>query len=65
MKVLKFCLLMSVMDGLDFEGFGDCLLEKGLHEYVVVTIVSNIICRETFPTLTESNLKELSPTIGD
>ena len=48
LKVLKFCLLISVMDGLDFEVFGDYLLEKGLHEDVVATIISNRICSETF-----------------
>lgn len=56
---------MSVMDGLDFEGFGDYLLEKGLHEDVVATIITNRICSETFLALTESNLKELLPTTGD
>lgn len=56
---------MSVMDGLDFEAFGEYLLEKGLHEDVVATIISNRICDETFLALTESDLKELAPTIGD
>ena len=55
---------MSVMDGLDFEGFGDYLLEKGLHEDVV-TIITNRICSETFLALTESSLKELLPITGD
>ena len=50
---------------LDFEAFGEYLLEKGLHEDVVATIISNRICSETFLALTESDLKELAPTIGD
>ena len=53
------------MDGLDFEVFGNYLLEKGLHEDVVATIISNRICSETFLALTERNLKKLAPTIGD
>ena len=57
--------VLSVMDGFDFEAFGDFLLEKGLHEDVVATIISNRICSETFLDLTEIDLKELAPTIGD
>ena len=53
------------MDELDCEAFGEYLLEKGLHEDVVATITSNRICSETFVALTESDLKELTPTIGD
>ena len=41
------------------------VLEKGLHEDVVATIISNKICSETFLNLTEIDLKELAPTIGD
>ena len=57
--------VLSVMDGFDFEAFGDFWLEKGLHEDVVATIISNRICSETFLDLTEIDLKELAPTIGD
>lgn len=49
----------------DFEEFGDYLLQNGLHEDVVATVISNRICSETFLHLTESDLKELAPTVGD
>ena len=50
---------------MDFEEFADYLLKEGLHEDVVSAIFSNRICSETFLDLTESDLKELAPTIGD
>lgn len=64
-RTLEGVKVLSAMDDFDFDAFGDYLLEKGLHEDVVATIINNRICPETFLDLTESDLKELAPTIGD
>ena len=49
----------------DFQEFGEYLLQNGVHEDVVATVVNNRICCETFLDLSESDLKELAPTVGD
>ena len=51
--------------GFDYEDFGEFLLGQGLHEDVVSAIISNRICSEAFVDLMESDLKDLTPTIGD
>ena len=56
---------MVSLECFDFQEFGDYLLKEGVHEDVVSAIVSNRICSETFLDSTESDLKELAPTIGD
>ena len=50
---------------LNCEDFGHFLEAKGVYEDVVSTFVNNRICGRTFLTLTEDDLKELVPIIGD
>ena len=45
----------------DFQEFGEYLLQNGVHEDVAATR----ICSETFLDLSEWNLKELAPTVGN
>ena len=49
----------------DYEEFGAFLQEQGLHKDVVSAIIDNRICSEAFVDLTENDLKDLAPTIGD
>jgi len=49
----------------DFEAFTDYLHRKGLHEYVISTVISNRINSELFLSLMEGDLKELALAIGD
>lgn len=55
---------MEFSDGWDFEAFADYLRAKGLHEDVVSAVLANRIS-ELFLSLTEGDLKELAPAIGD
>ena len=50
---------------LNYEDFAHFLETEGLHEDVISAFVNNRICRQTFLTLTEDDLKELVPVIGD
>ena len=52
-------------EGFDYEEFGAFLLEQGLHKDAISAITNNRICSEAFVDLTESDLKDLAPTIGD
>lgn len=54
-----------MVEGFDYEDFGDFLLGQGLHKDVVSTIIRNRIGNEAFVDLTEGDLKDLAPTIGD
>jgi len=45
--------------------FSDFLMEQGFHEDVISTFSNNRICGSTFCDLTEEDLKELLPVIGD
>jgi len=50
---------------LDYEGFAHFLETEGLHEDVVSAFFDNRICGQNFLALTEDDLKELVPIIGD
>ena len=45
--------------------FTDFLMKEGFHEDVISSFSSNRICGATFCSLTEEDLKELLPVIGD
>jgi len=47
------------------EDFVAYLTEKGLHEDVIARVVDNRITSAIFLDLTEEDLKELAPAIGD
>ena len=53
------------INGLNLEDFGDFLLEKGIHEEVASLFISNRITGSVFLWLSEDDIKELTPTIGD
>ena len=50
---------------LNCKDFAHFLEAEGLHEDIVSAFVDNRICRQTFLALTEDDLKELLPIIGD
>ena len=50
---------------MECEEFADYLLAKGLHEEVVSKIVANRIDGLLFVGLSEDEIKELAPAIGD
>ena len=50
---------------MECEEFSDYLLAKGLHEDVVSKIVGNRIDGQLFISLSEDEVKELAPVIGD
>lgn len=56
---------MEFSDDWDSEAFADYLRAKGLHEDVISAVVDNRINSVLFLSLTESDLKELAPAIGD
>ena len=56
---------MEFSDGLGFEEFTKYLSAKGLHEDVVSVIFGSRINGELFLSLSEGDLKELGPAIGD
>lgn len=45
--------------------FCDFLLKEGFHEDIVSTFTKNRICGETFFEMTEEDIKELVPIVGD
>ena len=53
------------IDGMKCEEFGDYLLAKGLHKDVASKIVDNRIDGQLFISLSEDEIKELAPAIGD
>lgn len=57
--------LRDYINGLNLEDFGDFLLEKGIHEEVASLFISNRITGSAFLRLSEDDIKELTPTIGD
>lgn len=56
---------MDEVEGLDCVGFIEFLVREGFHEDVVSSFSNNRICGRTFVQLTEDDLKELLPVIGD
>ena len=50
---------------LSCEGFSSFLESSGVHEDVISTFVSNRISGSTFLKLSDDDLKELVPVIGD
>ena len=56
---------MEFSDAYDFEEFAAYLSGKGLHDDVVSVVLGNRINGELFLSLTEGDLKELVPAIGD
>lgn len=53
------------LEGLDCAGFSEFLIGEGFHDDVVAAFSSNRICGHTFVQLTEDDLKELLPVIGN
>lgn len=56
---------MEFSDAYDCDAFADYLSAKGLHEDVISTVITNRVNAELFLSLTEGDLKELAPAIGD
>ena len=54
-----------MMSEFDVKELSDYLINEGLHEDVVAAIYDNRITGAILVNLTESDLKELAPTIGD
>ena len=57
--------MMEFKDSWDCEEFSDYLREKGVHCDLIESIVANRIDSGLFISLSESDLKELAPVIGD
>lgn len=53
------------VDGLNCEDLAHYLEAEGVHEDVISTFVSNRISGRTFLALSDEDLKELVPIIGD
>lgn len=53
------------IEELDSAEFGDYLLEEGFHEDIVSAFTKNRIRGEDFLEMTEEDLKELLPVVGD
>ena len=64
-KVMNRVVQMDVVEGLDCVEFSEFLVKEGFHEDVVSAFSSNRICGLTFVQLTEDDLKEMLPVIGD
>lgn len=45
--------------------FSDFLVKEGFHEDVVSAFTANRICGQTFIEMTDEDIKELLPVIGD
>lgn len=56
---------MADYKGLGCNELGEYLLAKGLNEEVVSNIVANRIDGELFTGLSEVDIKDLAPAIGD
>ena len=56
---------MEFSNAFDVEGFAEYLSAKGLHEDVISSVVTNRVTAEIFVSLTEGDLKELAPAVGD
>ena len=53
------------MEKLDAQEFADFLLERGVHEDAAAAFLSNRISGENFLSISEDDLKDLLPVIGD
>jgi len=53
------------MEKLDAREFADFLLERGVHEDAAAAFLSNRISGENFLSISEDDLKDLLPVIGD
>ena len=53
------------IEPLDCQKLGELLIVKGVHEDVVSRFVTNRVDGSTFLKLSEDDIKELIPTIGD
>ena len=56
---------MDEVEGLDCTGFSEFLVREGFHDDIVLAFSSNRVYGHTFVQLTEDDLKELLPVIGD
>ena len=56
---------MDEVEGLSCAGFSEFLVREGFHNDIVSAFSSNRVCGQTFVQLTEDDLKELLPVIGD
>ena len=59
------CDTKQFLCGLNAEELSEHLVEKGVHEDVSATFKSNRISGKVFLKLSDENLKELIPTVGD
>ena len=57
--------ICDIIEPLSHEEFGDFLSERGLHEDAVSAFVSQRVSGAAFLKLSEDDLKELIPIIGD
>ena len=53
------------MEEMDCEEFGEFLLSKGINSDVISAIISHRVCGELFVSLSDDELKEIAPSIGD
>lgn len=57
--------IRDIVEPLSHEEFGDFLLERGFHENVASLFVSQRVSGAGFLKISEDELKELIPIIGD
>ena len=56
---------MEFLDSWDCDEFADYLRKRGVHCDLIESIIANRIDSGLFLNLTENDLKELAPVIGD
>jgi len=49
----------------DFDEFASFLTYEAVHENVVSNVIANLVTRVLFIELSEEDLKELAPAVGD
>ena len=59
------CAIIAELKLLNCEEFSEFLEEQGAHEDIIASFSSNRISGEAFLNLSEDDLKELLPVIGD
>ena len=64
-RVARDTCTMEFLDSWDYEEFADYLRKRGVHCDVIKSIIANRIDSGLFLNLTENDLKELAPVIGD
>ena len=56
---------MENVKELNCEDFGDFLMKQGFHEDMVSAVTANRICGQTFIEMSDKDIKEVFPVIGD